>query len=191
MGANEGLGGLGGGVSMITSGSCCAQSRCCSSPSSIVVRKPVSVRGRMLMLCHMIREEKQFAGKRTASTGRGLTLEVLGERSLVVNYRLHERDLSRGLQAAALVAPAMRLHVHKKANDPNNGRSSRTPEAAERGRSIFGPKHNKGSLETKRNETKRNRRASTKQALPEGRGRTVDWARRIVPGRNIGVNCME
>lgn len=47
VGANEGLGGLGGGVSMMTSGSCCAQSRCCSSPSSIVVRHPVSVRGRM------------------------------------------------------------------------------------------------------------------------------------------------
>lgn len=58
VGANEGLGGLGGGVSIITSGSCCAQSRCCSSPSSIVVRKPVSVRGRMLMLYHVITEEQ-------------------------------------------------------------------------------------------------------------------------------------
>lgn len=58
VGANEGLGGLGGGVSMITSGSCCAQSRCCSSPSSIVVRNLVSVRGRMLKLYHVIRQEQ-------------------------------------------------------------------------------------------------------------------------------------
>ena len=48
VGANDGLGGLGGGVSMITSGSCRAQSRCCSSPSSIVVRRRVSVGAGMM-----------------------------------------------------------------------------------------------------------------------------------------------
>lgn len=63
VGAKEGLGGLGGGVSMMTSGSCCAQSRCCSSPSSIVVRNPVSVRGRMLMLYHTIKEKQYNKSK--------------------------------------------------------------------------------------------------------------------------------
>lgn len=50
VGANDGLGGLGGGVSIITSGCCSAQSRCCSSPSSMVVRKGVSMGDGMLTI---------------------------------------------------------------------------------------------------------------------------------------------
>lgn len=45
-----GVGGEGGGVSMITSGSWKDQSRCCSSPSSIDARMGVSGRGLMVFV---------------------------------------------------------------------------------------------------------------------------------------------
>lgn len=45
----------------------------------------------------------------TGHLGTGLTLEVLGERRLVVNYSLHEKDV--GFWVVALVAPAAIRYV--------------------------------------------------------------------------------
>lgn len=64
----------------------------------------------------------------------------------------------------------MRLHVHKKANDPNGGVHG-LPRLLKGVGRYFGPKSNKGILETKRN-----RRTGTKHCLGvEGGG--VQWTK--------------